>query len=166
VEFKPDYRDAWLNLGRCHVALQQYSDAVACFRKAIEIDPVTLTNRFLLGFSLMHTGAMDESARELQQVVERQSDNDEARFYLGMARLSQGRKGDAEEQFKEVLRINPNHAAAHNNIGLLLLADGRSDGAIAHFKRAVELAPGNVTMEDNLRKSLLTKEKERPPCEP
>ena len=45
-------------------------------------------------------------------------------------------------------------------------SDGRSDGAIAHFKRAVELAPGNVTMEDNLRKSLLTKEKERPPCEP
>jgi Tfp pilus assembly protein PilF len=166
VDIKPDYLDAWLNLGRCYVALDKYPDAVASFRKSIEIDPLTPTNRFLLGFALMNAGETEESARELQWVVERQPDEYEARFYLGMVRLQQGRNEDAEEHFKEVLRINPNHAAAHNNIGLLFLADGKADGAIVHFTRAVELAPGNVTMGDNLRKSLLAKAKGQPPYEP
>jgi tetratricopeptide (TPR) repeat protein len=48
VELNPNHFGAWHGLGLCHAALGNYADAIAAFRKALEIQPYALVNQQLI----------------------------------------------------------------------------------------------------------------------
>ena len=48
VRLNPIHFGAWHGLGLCHVALGDYQNAIAAFRKALEIQPYALINQKLI----------------------------------------------------------------------------------------------------------------------
>lgn len=48
IELNPYHFGAFHGMGLCHIALQSYSEAIAAFRQALEIQPFSLENQKLI----------------------------------------------------------------------------------------------------------------------
>jgi tetratricopeptide (TPR) repeat protein len=69
-ELNPDYVTTYTNLGRLHVALQEYEEARLALWEAIQINPFDPTLHFHLAESYRQLGMADQAQQE-QQLFER-----------------------------------------------------------------------------------------------
>jgi tetratricopeptide (TPR) repeat protein len=132
---------AYNNLGSLEFQEGRTDDAVADFRKAVDIRSDYAQARGNLGNALLKAHRMDEAIIELQKAVD--LDPRDANFSgdLGTALLRKGRSDDAIAAFQKSLAIRPDNYEVHNNLGFALYRAGRMDEAITHFLRALELKP-------------------------
>lgn len=103
---------------------QQYEQAAAEYKKAIEIDPANTTAKFNLANALSKQGKQDEAVKSFTQIA---GDSNEAGFksknyYNKGAILSQQKKlEESIEAYKNALRNNPADKEARENLQKALL---------------------------------------------
>jgi tetratricopeptide (TPR) repeat protein len=117
-------------------------EAIAQFRKAIEIRPANVQAHNNLGVALLQAGKLDEGIVQLREVLLNSPDNAEARNNLGDALLRKGAVDEAIAQFRKVLEVNPASAGVHFNLGRALARKGSLDEAIEHLRKAADADPG------------------------
>ena len=170
---KPDAYDAYLE-GR-HAWQKRtaagYEEAIAHFRRAIELDPES---------ALGHTGlalAYDQQAvfgvippREAARLIrdharaalEIDDSLSEAHVALGDFHWWMWNFPAVEREYRRALELNPNYATAHDWLGYYLLSTGRLREALAAIERAVELDPFSpLTRTDAARLHLYAREYEK-----
>lgn len=111
TRLSPDYPDAHTMLGLAREQLGHDNDAVASYRKAVE-----LTARLRLG-------------------------KESAYVYLGRFLNNRGRNDEASGQLETAVRVNGRSAEAWLLLGKVRSALARHSEAIAALRRAAELAP-------------------------
>jgi tetratricopeptide (TPR) repeat protein len=107
------YSQAALYLGRSYNALFDQEQAQEYFKRAIEIDPDYLEARSTYGGMLLDIGGLDESIRQLNAVVQRDTKNALAFNLLGQALCRKELYIDAIEASRKSVALNPNGAEAH-----------------------------------------------------
>ena len=115
-------------------------EALACFQRAVELEPLSDGSLNNLGNVLYQLGRRDEAMEQYRRALVRNPRNTEARNNLGMVLKRSGAFHEAEECFRKSIEINPDAGFAYNahaNLGACLLAQGDPDGAIAAFERAL-----------------------------
>jgi len=74
-ELAPDYADVTYNLGQLYLAASHSAEAVACLRRAVEINPYNADRRIALATALYEAGRNDEALQQLDRVLQLQPQN-------------------------------------------------------------------------------------------
>jgi tetratricopeptide (TPR) repeat protein len=138
------------NLGGALVGRGQVEEAMAHFRKALEIKPDYTGAHYNLGKALAGRGQFDEAIAHYRKALEIEPDYVEAHYNLGNALANRGQVEEAIAQYRKALEIKPDYAEAHSNLGVALAGRGKFEEAIARYRQALEIKPDDADAHNNL----------------
>ena len=95
-------------------------EAVACYRRALELKPDHAEAHNNLGNALKDQGKLDEAVACYRQALELKPDYAEAHSNLGNALKDQGKLDEAVACYRRALELKPDYAEAHSNLLLTL----------------------------------------------
>lgn len=150
IEMAPQYLDVHLMLGEIYVkqgkteqAITKYTilidtylvhgrvdDAIATYRRILELEPNNLPYRVRLINLLSSHGRAEELMRERMTAAE---------SYLRM-----GYADKAIQEYEQALQENPNHVPMRLNYALALMKAGRGAQAVGEYQRVLQLDPRNA----------------------
>lgn len=137
-------------LGLAHSRLAQRDEALACYRRALRINPDFADAHYNLGNELNALGRKDEAVAAYERALKINPQDADALNNLGVVLAALGRGGEALARYALALKIRPDYADAHINLGNALNAAGRKDEAIASYQRALTLSPNDAKAHNNL----------------
>jgi Flp pilus assembly protein TadD len=124
-------RDAALqvNLGAAHHAMDNWDEAEACYRRALNLDPSLIQARANLAAVLADKGDTATAEREYRAVLELQPLFADTHVNLGNLLRNRGDLPAAIESYRKAVVCNPSHPMAHNSLGgALLLSEAWAEG--------------------------------------
>ena len=141
--------DVHNNLGIAWFRQGKHDEAVACFRRVLELDPAHLKANANLGAVLQQCGKLDEAIACCRRAL--QIDPRSAGPEASWKRLaSPGEAGRGHRLCHRALELDPNHAGVRLNLGMSLHALGKLDEAIAQYRRGCDLDPDNASARKHL----------------
>lgn len=88
-------------------------DALRRARRALELAPGSMLNRFVFGLAALANGLTEEALESMRLVAQDEGPNRiEARFFIGLAHKIMGQHREAREAWEAVLRKKPDHEKA------------------------------------------------------
>jgi tetratricopeptide (TPR) repeat protein len=123
-------------LGSAFTYAEQFDSAVSCYEKAKEINPDDPEPYLALAAIRKIQGRHEESARNLETVLEQQPGNAKAWNYLGWIYFILGRDEKARQAYERALRIRPDYADALFNLALIEQQQGNSKSYAALLERS------------------------------
>ena len=127
-----------------------FPEAIACFRRVLELKPDYAEAYGNLGNALEGTGEDRRGNRLLPPRADLKPDFAKAHNNLGNALKDQGSWTKQSPAYRRALELKPDYAEAHNNLGIALKDQGKPDEAIACYRRALELKPDFAEAHVNL----------------
>ncbi len=143
------------NLGIALAGRSQIDEAMAHYRKALELKPDYAEAHSNLGNALTGRGQIDEAMAHYRRALEVKPDYAEAHNNLGNALVGCGRFDEAITQYQKVLEVKRDSAEVHNNLGNALAGCRRFDEAITQFQKALEVKPDYVAAHYDLGNALV-----------
>jgi protein O-mannosyl-transferase len=131
------------------------AEAMAHFRKSLEIRPAGAFAHNGLGIACIRAGQVDEAILHFQKVVAVEPDDTLARNNLANLLFQKGRLDEAIVHFQKVAEREPGNAYARSKLGDALLLQGQVDKAAEQFLRVLEIEPNNASARRNMGDSLL-----------
>ena len=116
---------------------RNYSAAAAELEKAVTIDPDFVEARANLGAQYIRLGRINDAGRELQRVLERDSNVAEVHTNLVVVFLQQNKDGLAVTHGRIAVKLEPSSYPAHFNLGLAL---GRSSSMLPESLEQLRIA--------------------------
>ncbi|MCX4189374.1 tetratricopeptide repeat protein [Methylophaga sp. OBS3] len=125
--------------GNALAAQNKFKDAVAAFRKALEIDPSIAEMHFNLGILLTNLNRTDEAIQAYKKTVTLKPGFTDAYYNLGFALQYQSKFAQAAEAYQKAIDQQPGFFEAIANLGVCLQEQGKSIEAEAAYKKALQL---------------------------
>jgi tetratricopeptide (TPR) repeat protein len=148
---RPDYADAYQQLGRCYVeARRDYEAAARALTRAVELAPGNPDYRNDLGVVHLARGQYAAAEALFARTVGEDPANAQAWDNLGFARQQSGRCVEAIEAYEHVLRLAPRSASAWDQIGGCEIRRGRYDEARSALAKALEITPDLASAREHL----------------
>jgi tetratricopeptide (TPR) repeat protein len=132
---------------RFHLALAQSmlkrdAEAVAEYRKVLELKPGLYQAELNLGILLLRQNNAAEAAAVLGRAAESKPGEYRPRYYLAEAWAASGEQAKAAAAYRAALEINPKSAEAELGLARAESRQGRLAEAAPHFRKAAELDAG------------------------
>ncbi len=154
LELKPDFAEAWSNLGDALGAIGDKSGEIGAYRRAIEINPGLAPAWSNLGSALLEAGQIGEALLTCGRATELDPDFAAGWNNLGNALHQCGEHEEAVKACESALRLAPGAAEAWSTLGAALHSLGRYDDAIRAQRNAIESQPGGAQQHFNLGMTL------------
>jgi tetratricopeptide (TPR) repeat protein len=152
--------DCWLgryNVGNAYMQKGRLDEAIAQYRKALEINAHYADARNNLGNAFFRKGELDAAIAEYQKTLAIDPNLAETHTNLGNALFQKRQLDAAIEQYGFAVKVNPNYAQAHGNLGVAYFQQGQMDAAIAQYQQALIINPNYAEARTNLGNALLRK---------
>ena len=150
LQIKPDYAEAYNNLGLVYKEQGFYDQATQSFAKAIKYKKRYFEAINNIATMYERKGDYDTAIKIFKNVLKRKPDYAEAHSNLGIVYQKRGQLEQAKEHFRKSLQIEPHHVEAHNNLGVWYKNKGLYDEAIEEFKQVLVLKPDFAEVHSNL----------------
>ncbi len=110
VALAPDYRAAWLDLGRARTELYELDEAIECAQRAIDLAPERASGYIGLGNALARSSRTEEAIAAYEKAAGLQPA--QAGTYLGLGNVLKtvGRQADAISAYRAGIRLRPTFA--------------------------------------------------------
>jgi len=133
-----------------------YKDAIAVYRKALEVEPAN--PRVFLNIGHAYEGDRDfrNALFSYRRSIELDSLQVLAYVNLGNLLFEQKEYANAIEAYQKAIAINPFEPLAYFNLGNVYFQQGREFSAIEAYRKAIELDPGLALGHFYLARALLT----------
>jgi len=134
---------AHINLG---VSLEQENrqpEALAEYRKAIEIEPNRFQARNNVANLLASMGLRDEAYREYQEALRLNPGAAVAHINFATLLSEMGRFNDALNEYKTAMQLEPDDPRPHYLMGKACLRAGQGAEALQHFRDALQRDPND-----------------------
>jgi tetratricopeptide (TPR) repeat protein len=145
---------AWTQTGNVYLGQRQRIQAIAAFRRALEIQPSGYAARYSLIIALAGAGEIDEAEAELPLLAQTGASSSEGRSLVRLAsgRLAIARRAyaRADSIYQTALAENPNDVEANYMLGLVYISMGSLEQAREHLARAAALEPGQQPIREAL----------------
>jgi protein O-GlcNAc transferase len=164
VSLRPDFAEAWSDLGQARKTLLDDAGALAAFRKAVAARPDDAIAQYRLGSEYLHQGETGIAVSHLRQAVALNPDDQSALYALQTALRRDGQveqARQAKDKLIELLRSRDKAAenaligVQLNNQGAELEKSGNLRAAVEKYQRALELCPEHVGFRVNFAIALL-----------
>jgi tetratricopeptide (TPR) repeat protein len=139
LQFDPKNSAAYFGLGEVFGELEQTSDAIANYEKALENNKALTEIYVPLGILYFQSGEIAKADDMLTKAVAASPERAETQYFFGLVRSSQGKYEEAAEAFKKARTIDPNYAESFGHLGDVLAALKRPSEAIPEYQKAVAL---------------------------
>ena len=150
----PGDAEAYYNLGNALQDLQRLDDAVASYRRALEINPDYAEAHSNLGVAQHALGQTDDAVTSYRRALEIMPHYAEAHSNLGNVLRDLGQLDEAVASCRRALEIRPDYAEAHINLGNALRALGQAEESVSSCRRALEIRPDYAEAHCNLGNAL------------
>src|SRR6267143_1172847 len=135
----PDCWMAYSNLGSFLSARGNVSEAIADFRKALDLWPDQSKDHNNLGKALVQKGRMAEAMDEFQTALRISPDDPDTENNIGAAHLQEGDVDEAISHLRKAVQKWPFHADAYINLGNAFLQKRDLDAAIEAYSTTLGL---------------------------
>lgn len=150
LALRPDYAEAWFNLGRSLASASQWGEAISAYERAIVLRPDMPDAHNHLGIAQFSRGQLHEAIASYQQALRLRPEDARANNNLAAALRACGRWPEAIAAYRRALQMEPGDAEVWNNVGSALDACGEHAPAIAAFERALAIRPAFSAAQNNL----------------
>lgn len=164
VSLRPDFAEAWSDLGQARKTLLDDAGAFAAFQRAVELDPENAISRYRLGAEYLRRGEARLAVLHLGEAFRLNPEDQSTLYSLQLALRQDGQleqAGRIREKLAEVLRKIDKEsqdaftALRWNNEGAVLEKTGDVRGAMEKYRAAAALDPTHVGIRVNLGVALL-----------
>lgn len=124
-------------------------EALACYERAIALQPDFAVAHCNRGNLLKDRGRFDEALASYDRAIAAQPDFVVACYNRGVLLEVLQRPADALASYDRAIGIQPALAEAHNNRGSILAEFGRLDDALASYDQALARRPGYAEAHNN-----------------
>lgn len=118
---------------------QQYTEAEACCRRLLDLEPRHAKGLANLGFILQTRGAFDEAIGCYRAALESDPSLAQAWYNLGTLSAARNATGEAVEQLRRAVQLEPRRADWQAALGAAFESDARPVEALACLRSAIEL---------------------------
>jgi tetratricopeptide (TPR) repeat protein/4-amino-4-deoxy-L-arabinose transferase-like glycosyltransferase len=154
IKVKPEYWDAYQNLGLVLVEQGRPKEAAELYEKAIGVFGEEAGLREGLGLALFEQGRVEDAIEQYKRALQIDPQRASVHDNLGRALFQLNRLSEAQTHFSRAVELNPNDAMSHNNIGSFLAIQGRLQEAIEHFEMSLSIRPRDAQTLTNLASAL------------
>jgi choline-sulfatase len=150
----PEIPDAYFTRGNILFKARRYGEAIAAFRKSLELKPdddfavINISNSYLV------EGKFDEAERFVLDFLKQGFGDAQLYFVLGNMNFLRREYGRAVPYFEQCLARNPRSAASHNALAAIYINQGDLAKADAHIRDALNLDPTLTNAHYNLAQIL------------
>ena len=113
---KPDYAEAYINLGSALKEQGKLEEAIEAYNKALAIKPGHAEAYYNMGITLQEQGKLEEAIEAYNKALAIKPDYAQAYNDMGNALQEQGKLEEAIEAYNKALAIKPDYAEVWNNI--------------------------------------------------
>ena len=117
LAIKPDYAEAYNNMGNALKEQGKLEEAIEAYNKALAIKPDYAEAYNNMGNALKEQGKLEEAIEAYNKALAIKPDYAEAYNNMGIALKEQGKLEEAIEAYNKALAIKPDYAEAYNNMG-------------------------------------------------
>ncbi len=156
VVARPDYADAWHQLGVVVLSGGRPGEAADFIQRAINLVPGNPHSHSDQGVAFAHLGQSDAAIACYERALQLAPQLPHIHRNLADTLFSAGRTDEAIASYQRALALAPNEAATHNNLGNVFLQQERLEEASVCYERAVQLNPRLLVAQSNLG-DMLTK---------
>jgi tetratricopeptide (TPR) repeat protein len=146
-------------LGLAHKAQGKLDEAVAHYRRALDLKPDYADAHNNMGNALREQGRLNEAIACFRRALDLKPDYPDAHNNMGTALRKQGRLNEAVACYRQALVLKPDFAEAQNNLGNALKDQGKLDEAVTCYRQALVLKPDYPEAHNNLGAALMAQGK-------
>src|SRR5215471_13592651 len=132
---------AHFNLAMAHTFLHQDNEAVAEYRRTLEIKPRLYEAELNGGIVLMRQKNPAEALPLLEDAVQQRPAEFRPRYYLAESLLETGDYSKAEEHYRRALELDAKSAEANLGGAQSLVQQGKLADSTPYFRQAAQLQP-------------------------
>ena len=115
IQIYPLFFNAWFDLGRAYLEVQQPDKAYTCFERVIEMDSTYTDAHMNMVSILLNKGKLDEAEALLLKVKQRNPNYKELYLNLGFIQYKRGNKQEAIKIYDEAIQFNPAWVEPYQN---------------------------------------------------
>jgi Flp pilus assembly protein TadD len=130
------------SLGAALAQQAKNAEAVACFQRAVKIEPRYIPTYAHMAVAYAGLGDLAEAEASLKKAVEINPYSAPAQFALGQFYLIQDRFSAAWVHMRKAADLAPSDPWYLNGLGKILLAEGNPREAASHLLDAIKITPG------------------------
>jgi Tfp pilus assembly protein PilF len=131
LELEPDRGEFHANFGNLLRKQQNYLQAEAAYRRAVDLLPDHRAARRGLALTLHDLKRHEEAGAECRVLIAGDAADAEAWLILGMSLADRGLSGEAERAYRRAIALEPGNEIAHHNLGALLVQMERPEALAA-----------------------------------
>jgi tetratricopeptide (TPR) repeat protein len=141
---------AHMNYGQALEAENRGDEALAAFKKAVEMGPYAFAHSNL-GLAYMRRGNFSEGIEHLRKSVELWPSSPEMHLYLARGLEQMGQLEEAEREYLTALQIRPAYMLAHRSLAGMYERQGRLGEAVELYQKVLELSPNAADVAARLK---------------
>ena len=130
-------------LGLANAGLEKYDTAIACYRRALELNPVFFEAHTNIGVALKQKGNFDDAIDSFKKALTIKPDEVLVYRYIGLAQLEKEAFDQAIEALQTALRLKPDFPKLHSALAVAFLGKGDWKSAISSCQNALKTDPDN-----------------------
>jgi len=164
VSLRPDFAEAWSDLGQARKTLLDDPGALAAFQRAVELSPGDAVAQYRLGAAYLHEAKTLEAIQHLQEALRLNPENQSTLYSLQLALRADGQLEQAAQVKKKLADLLRKRDKASedaltavqlNNQGADREKAGDLRGALEKYRAALDLYPEHVGIRVNVAAALL-----------
>jgi tetratricopeptide (TPR) repeat protein len=144
LAIKPDYAEAYYNMGNALKEQGKVEAAIEAYNKALAVKPDYAEAYNNMGNALKEQGKLEEASEAYNKALAIKPNYAEAYNNIGATLKEQGKLEEAIEAYNKALAIKPNYAEAYNNMGVTLKQQGKLEEAIKAYNKALAIKPDSA----------------------
>lgn len=141
IKQHPKDAELYYERGKILIELQQITDAITDFKKAIELDDDEVNYYVALGDAYLRNGKSEDSYKALNKALELDPDHIEANSKMGELLFYSNDLDRAMETLNHLTSIDPNNKTAYMLKGFMYKQQGDTANAVHYFRRVIDLYP-------------------------
>jgi len=154
ITIKPDYAEAYSNMGIVLNEQGKMKEAIKAYSKALAIKPDNADAYNNMGLALQNQGKLEEAIKAYNKALDIKPDYADAYINMGNAFKGQGKLKEAIEAYNKALSIKPDFADAYSNMGSALKDQGKLEEAIEAYNKALSIKPDFAEAYSNMGNAL------------
>jgi len=150
IKLKPDYAEAYNNMGVAYKENSDFSAAIESYRKAISLKPGLVEAYNNLGLAYNKLGEYQKSIDAYNKALGLKPDYAEAHNNLGVVYNELYKHEEAVISYNKAIKFNNKYVSAYYNLGNAFNALDNYEEAVSNFKKAIQLNPNHSDAHSNL----------------
>ena len=154
IWIKPDYAEAFNNMGNALRDQGKEEEAIEAYKKAISLKPDYAEAYNNMGLALRNQDKLQDSIEVYLKALSINPDYAQAYFNMGSSLKDQGNTEESVKAYKKAISIKGDFPEAFNNIGNVLADQGKEEKAVEAYNTALSMKPDYAEAYNNMGNAL------------